>query len=118
MSSNFNKIYEESLKNPEQFWKEISEEIFWFKKPTKILSKDNPPFYKWFTDGVTNTCYSALEVNIDQGRGDKTALIYDSPITGNKKQFTYKELKAQVSKFAGALSNHGINKGDLSLIHI
>ena len=56
MSSNFNKIYEESLKNPEQFWKEISEEIFWFKKPTKILSKDSPPFYKWFTDGVTNTC--------------------------------------------------------------
>ncbi len=118
MSSNFNKIYEESLKNPEKFWKEISEEIFWFKKPTKILSKDSPPFYKWFTDGVTNTCYNALDVHIDQGRGDKTALIYDSPITGNKKQFTYKELKAQVSKFAGALSNHGINKGDRVIIYM
>ena len=118
MSSNFNKIYEESLKNPEKFWKEISEEIFWFKKPNKILSKDSPPFYKWFTDGVTNTCYNALDVHIDQGRGDKTALIYDSPITGNKKQFTYKELKAQVSKFAGALSNHGINKGDRVIIYM
>ena len=118
MSSSFNKVYEESLKNPEQFWKEISEEIFWFKKPTKILSKDSPPFYKWFTDGVTNTCYNALDVHIDQGRGDKTALIYDSPITGNKKQFTYKELKAQVSKFAGALSNHGINKGDRVIIYM
>ncbi len=118
MSSNFNKIYEESLKNPEKFWKEVSEDIFWFKKPTKILSKDSPPFYKWFTDGVTNTCYNALDVHIDQGRGDKTALIYDSPITGNKKQFTYKELKAQVSKFAGALSNHGINKGDRVIIYM
>ena len=118
MSSNFNKIYEESLKNPEQFWKEISEEIFWFKKPTKILSKDRPPFYKWFTDGATNTCYNALDVHIDEGRGDKTALIYDSPITGNKKQFTYKELKAQVSKFAGALRNHGINKGDRVIIYM
>ena len=118
MSSNFNKIYEESLKNPEKFWKAISEEIFWFKKPTKILSKDSPPFYKWFTDGVTNTCYNALDVHIDQGRGDKTALIYDSPITGNKKQYTYKELKAQVSKFAGALSNHGINKGDRVIIYM
>ena len=118
MSSSFNKIYEESLKNPEKFWKEISEEIFWFKKPTKILSKDSPPFYKWFTDGVTNTCYNALDVHIDQGRGDKTALIYDSPITGNKKQFTYKELKAQVSKFAGALSNNGINKGDRVIIYM
>ena len=76
MSSNFNKIYEESLKNPEQFWKEISEEIFWFKKPTKILSKDSPPFYKWFTDGVTNTCYNALDVHIDQGR---VCLLYTSP---------------------------------------
>ena len=118
MSSSFNKIYEESIKNPEQFWKEISEEIFWFKKPTKILNKDNPPFYKWFTDGATNTCYNALDVHIDQGRGDKTALIYDSPITGNKKQFTYKELRAQVSKFAGALSNNGINKGDRVIIYM
>ena len=75
MSSNFNKIYEDSLKNPEEFWKKISEDVFWFKKPTKILNKDNPPFYKWFTDGVTNTCYNALDVHIDQGRGDKIALI-------------------------------------------
>ena len=76
MSSNFNKIYEESLKNPEKFWKEISEDIFWFKKPTQILDKNKPPFYKWFNNGVTNTCYNALDVHIDQGRGEKTALIY------------------------------------------
>ena len=118
MSSNFNKIYEESLKNPEEFWKKISEDVFWFKKPTKILSKDNPPFYKWFTDGVTNTCYNALDVHIDQGRGDKTALIYDSPITGNKKQFSYKELRAKVSKFAGALKNQGVDKGDRVIIYM
>ncbi len=118
MSSSFNKIYEDSLENPEEFWKKISEDVFWFKKPTKILNKDNPPFYKWFTDGVTNTCYNALDVHIDQGRGDKTALIYDSPITGNKKQFTYKDLRAQVSKFAGALSKHGINKGDRVIIYM
>ena len=118
MSSNFNKIYEESLKNPEEFWKKISEDVFWFKKPTKILSKDNPPFYKWFNDGVTNTCYNALDVHIDQGRGDKTALIYDSPITGNKKQFSYKELRAKVSKFAGALKNQGVDKGDRVIIYM
>ncbi len=118
MSSNFNKIYQESLKNPEEFWKKISEDVFWFKKPTKILSKDNPPFYKWFTDGVTNTCYNALDVHIDQGRGDKTALIYDSPITGNKKQFSYKELRAKVSKFAGALRNQGVDKGDRVIIYM
>ena len=74
--------------------------------------------YKWFTDGVTNTCYNALDVHIDQGRGDKTALIYDSPITGNKKQFSYKELRAKVSKFAGALKNQGVDKGDRVIIYM
>ena len=115
MSLKFKKIYENSIKNPEKFWQEISEDIFWFNKPTKILNKSNPPFYKWFEDGITNTCYNALDVHIDQGRGDKLALIYDSPITGGKKKFTYKELKEKVSKFAGALKAQGIS---LSLIHI
>ena len=105
MSKKFNDIYQNSLKNPEDFWQEVSNDIFWFKKPTKILNKSNPPFYKWFEDGVTNTCYNALDIHIDQGRGDKLALIYDSPITGNKKQFTYKELREKVSKFAGEIKS-------------
>ena len=118
MSKNFNEIYENSIKNPENFWREISNDIFWFKKPTKILNKTNPPFYKWFEDGVTNTCYNALDVHIDQGRGDNLALIYDSPITGRKKQFTYKELKEKVSKFASALNNQGVSKGDRIIIYM
>ena len=84
MSLKFKKIYENSIKNPEEFWQEISEDIFWFNKPVKILNKSNPPFYKWFEDGVTNTCYNALDVHIDKGLGEKTALIYDSPITKKK----------------------------------
>ncbi len=118
MSKKFNDIYQNSLKNPEDFWQEVSNDIFWFKKPTKILNKSNPPFYKWFEDGVTNTCYNALDIHIDQGRGDKLALIYDSPITGNKKQFTYKELREKVSKFAGALRNQGVHKGDRVIIYM
>jgi len=90
MNTNFNKIYEKSLKKPENFWQNVSEDIFWFKKPTQILNKSNPPFYKWFSDGITNTCYNALDIHIDQGRGDKTALIYDSPVTGNKKNLLIK----------------------------
>ena len=118
MNNNFNKIYESSIKNPEDFWQEIADDIFWFKKPNKILNKSKAPFYKWFEDGVTNTCYNALDIHVDQGRGDKTCLIYDSPITGSKKQFTYKELKNKVSKFAGALTNQGINKGDRVIIYM
>ena len=118
MKSKFQEIYESSINNPEKFWKEISNDIFWFKKPTKILNKSNPPFYKWFEDGVTNTCYNALDYHIDQGRGDKVALIYDSPITGNKAKFSFKDLKNKVSKFAGALINQGINKGDRVIIYM
>ena len=86
MKSDFEKIYIESIKNPEEFWKKVADDMFWFKKPSKILNKSNPPFYKWYEDGVTNTCYNALDFHIDNGRGDRTALIYDSPITGSKKK--------------------------------
>ena len=118
MSKKFDKIYQSSIKNPESFWQEVSNDIFWFKKPTKILNNSNPPFYKWFEDGVTNTCYNALDLHIEEGRGEKLALIYDSPITGNKKQFTYSELKQKVSKFAGALRKQGVDKGDRVIIYM
>ena len=118
MGQKFSQIYDNSIKNPEDFWKSVSEDIFWFKKPTKILNKSNPPFYKWYEDGVTNTCYNALDFHIDQGKGDKIALIYDSPITGNKAKFTFNQLKDKVSKFAGALDNLGIKKGDRIIIYM
>ena len=118
MPNKFNDLYKESIENPEIFWQEASKDIFWFKKPTKILNKTNPPFYKWFEDGVTNTCYNALDVHVDQGNGKRTALIYDSPITGNKNKFTYEELRSKVSKFAGALKNQGVVKGDRVIIYM
>ncbi len=118
MKNSFNKIYQESIQNPEEFWKNISDDVFWFRKPTKILNKSNPPFFKWFEDGVTNTCYNAIDVHIDNGNGDKTALIYDSPITNSKAKFTYSELKEKISKFAGALDNQGVKKGDRVIIYM
>ena len=116
MSKKFSEIYQKSLNFPEEFWKDTAEDIFWFKKPTKILNKSNPPFYKWYEDGITNTCYNALDFHIDRGKGNKTALIYDSPITGNKSKYSYKELKSRVSKFAGALREQGVTKGDRVII--
>ena len=85
MSRKYKEIYDKSIKNREDFWKEVSDEIFWYSKPKKILNSSNPPFYKWFEDGVTNTCYNALDLHIDNGKGEKLAIIYDSPITGVKK---------------------------------
>ena len=118
MSGKYEKIYDSSIKNKENFWKEVSEDIFWYKKPSKILNSSNPPFFKWFEDGITNTCYNALDFHIEQGKGNKTALIYDSPITGNKNKFSYDELRSKVSKFAGALSYQGVIKGDRVIIYM
>ena len=118
MPGNFDEISKKSINNPENFWQEASNDIFWFKKPTKILNKSNPPFYKWFEDGITNTCYNALDIHIDRGKGKRTALIYDSPITGKKSKLTYEELRLKVSKFAGALKDQGVNKGDRVIIYM
>ena len=118
MSRKYKDIYENSINNKEDFWKNISNDIFWYKKPTKILNSDNPPFYKWFEDGVTNTCYNALDLHVNEGRGDKLAIIYDSPITGAKKNITYSELRDQVALFAGALKKQGVNKGDRVIIYM
>ena len=118
MNQKLSDIYLQSINQPEKFWEEVSKDIFWFKKPTKILNKSKPPFYKWFEDGITNTCYNALDLHIDNGLENKTALIYDSPITKSKTKFTYGELKKKVSKFSWALRNQGVNKGDRVIIYM
>ena len=118
MNQKYKEIYNLSINDKENFWKKVSEDIFWYKKPTKILNSDNPPFYKWFEDGVTNTCYNAVDLHVNNGRGDKVAIIYDSPITGIQKKITYKELQKKVSVFAGALKNQGVGKGDRVIVYM
>jgi len=118
MATKYHEIYQRSIKDPEGFWSEIAKDIFWYKKPTKILNSSNPPFYKWFTDGTTNTCYNAIDLHVKNGNGKKLAIIYDSPITNSLKKITYDELKNQVSIFAGALANQGIKKGDRVIIYM
>ena len=114
----YQQIYDSSINNKEDFWKKVADDIFWFKKPSKILNSSNPPFYRWFEDGTTNTCYNAIDHHINNGNGNKIAIIYDSPITGTKKTFTYKTLKEKVSLFAGALVNQGVSKGDRVIIYM
>ncbi|MGY9007983.1 MAG: AMP-binding protein, partial [Candidatus Pelagibacterales bacterium] len=116
--SKYKEIYNSSIKNKEDFWKKISEDIFWYEEPTRILNTDNPPFYKWFEDGVTNTCYNALDHHINNGRGEKIAIIYDSPITDTQKKITYNELRDKVALFAGALKKQGVNKKDRVIIYM
>jgi len=118
MTTKYQDIYQRSIQDAEGFWLDVAKDIFWYKKPSKILNSDNPPFYKWFQDGVTNTCYNAVDLHVKNGSGKKIAIIYDSPITNSQKKISYDQLKEQVSIFAGALVNQGIKKGDRVIIYM
>jgi len=118
MSNLYAESYEKSINDPEGFWGPIAEDCFWYKRWDKVLNDSNKPFYQWFTGAQTNTCYNAVDYNIDKGLGDQTAIIYDSPVTDTIKKYTYSQLKEQVSLFAGALSAKGVAKGDRVIIYM
>ena len=110
--------YQRSITNREEFWREKAAELDWFKDPQKILSKDTDGIHHWFADGEMNTCHMALDAHIEQGRGDQTALIYDSPVTDQKRQYTYLELRDEVAKTAGMLQQLAVKKGDRVIIYM
>ncbi len=105
------KLYKKSEDDLEGFWAEQAEEyIHWFKKWDDVLDW-SPPFAKWFSGGTTNIAYNCLDRHLENGRADKTAIIWEGE-PGDSKKFTYRELHAEVSKFANVLKKHGIKKGD------
>jgi acyl-coenzyme A synthetase/AMP-(fatty) acid ligase len=115
---NYKEFYQYSIEEKEKFWAKQARMLRWFKEPTNILSKNDKGFYRWFADGQMNTCFLCLDFQIEQGRGEQTALIYDSPVTGVVKKYTYSGLKNAVAKFAGGLQSLGIAKGDTVVIYM
>jgi propionyl-CoA synthetase len=110
--------YQASIDSPAIFWGDKAKQLPWFKAPEKILSTDKNGIQRWFADGEMNTCYMALDHHVAQGRGEQVALIYDSPVTATKKQFSYRELLEKVSRFAGLLQANGVGKGDRVVIYM
>jgi len=110
--------YREWLRDPEGFWTRAAESIHWFKKWDQVLDASRAPFYRWFTGGLVNTCYNLLDVHVENGRAEQVALIYDSPVTGIVKSYTYRELLNEVALFAGALRQQGVGKGDRVIIYM
>jgi len=114
----YEELFKRSISDPEGFWGDAAEAITWYKKWDKVLDSSNPPFYRWFTGGEMNTCYNALDRHVEDGRGDQTAIIYDSPVTGTIRKISYRDLLDQVSRFAGALKGLGVAKGDTVIIYM
>ena len=95
--------FRRSLDDPEGYWRDAAGAIDWITPPTRILDDSAPPMYRWFPDAELNTCYNALDRHVERGRAEQVALIYDSPVTDQVVRYTYRELRDQVAKVAGAL---------------
>jgi propionyl-CoA synthetase len=118
MAGTYDQAYQQSLNDPESFWARAAEDVHWYRKWDKVLDDSNPPFYRWFTGGLVNSCYDALDRHVENGRAEQAALIYDSPVTETIKRYTYRQLRDEVARFAGVLAREGVQKGDRVIIYM
>ena len=111
-------VYQSWKNDPDAYWMAQAEAIDWVKAPSKALFAENAPLYEWFKDAQVNTCWNAVDRHVEAGRGDQTAIIYDSPVTDTVRHISYGELKDQVASLAGALVSKGVVTGDRVIIYM
>ena len=114
----YDETYARSMKDPNGFWAAAAEDIHWDRRWDRVFDDSRRPFYRWFEGGELNTCYNALDLHVDRGRGKQRALVYDSPVTGTVRTYTYFELRDAVALCAGMLRRQGIGKGDRVIIYM
>src|SRR2546428_3492554 len=118
MPSTQDQVYARWRNERERFWAEAADSVHWYRRWNRVLDASRPPYYRWFSGGVVNTCYNALDRHVASGRGDQPALIYDSPVAQTITCFTYRTLLDQVSRFAGVLKGQGVGRGDRVIIYM
>ena len=116
------KQYERSINDPEDFWSEVAENFYWYKKWDQVRSfnynSENAPIdIKWYEGAKTNVCYNCVDRHLEY-RSNKTAIIWEGNEPGEDKTVSYKELHVQVSKFANVLKSRGVKKGDRVSIYM
>ncbi len=110
-------IYEEAESDWKGWWLKQAKELHWFKEPTETVDESNPPFYKWFSDGKINASYNCLDRHVEAGNGDRVAFHWRGE-EGEERDVTYAELHKDVQRFANALKDLGIEKGDIVGIYL
>ena len=114
----YDKNYSSWKNNPVLFWEEKAKNIDWFKPWKKTLEEKESSSWSWFTGGSLNTCYNCIDRHIKRGKGDKVAIIFDSPITNYKNKITYNDLYLKVSSLAASLEKQGVTKGDRVILYM
>ncbi|AXJ10702.1 AMP-binding protein [Arthrobacter sp. PM3] len=117
-TKSYRDAYARSVEHPADFWLDASRAISWSAPPLTALDSGRAPLYDWFTDGVLNTSYNALDRHVAEGRGAEDALIYDSAMLGTQRRYSYAELTELVARFAGVLRRRGVGKGDRVVIYM
>ena len=116
--SRYPQIYARWQRDPEGFWADAAQAIDWYEEPKKIFDASAGVYGRWFTDGVCNTCFNAIDRHVAGGRGNQAAIIYDSPVTATKRTITYAELLAEVKTLAAILQDFGVAKGDRVILYM
>lgn len=120
-------VYAASIQDPETFWRRQAENLYWHKKPTKAFQKSTKQLEKskishdhwsWYEDGEISTTYNCVDRHVANGNGDDVAICWDSPVTAQKEQYTYKQLLQEVETLAGVLREEGVKKGDVVLVYM
>jgi acetyl-CoA synthetase len=119
----YQKMWEQSINDPDGFWLEQAKSLAWFKEPTKSLeytwdTKSRKIEHTWFADGEMNVCYNCLDRHLGTPTAKKTALVWQGEAEDTVKKFTYEELHKEVCKFANVLKSKGISKGDRVAIYL
>jgi propionyl-CoA synthetase len=116
--SRYPEVYARWRRDPEGFWAEAAATLDWYEKPRTIFDAKAGVYGRWFTDGVCNTCFNAIDRHVAAGRGEQAAIIYDSPVTNTKRSISYAELLNEVATLAAILKDFGVEKGDRIIVYM
>ena len=109
----YEKIYHDSVSNPDEFWGTVANRLKWYKKWDSVSDVDyKKADIKWFLNGKLNVSYNCLDRHVEEGNGDKTAIIWEGNDPAEDKKYSYSELLIEVKKFANVLKSNGVIKGD------
>lgn len=114
----YNQVYTHWKNEPEDFWAEAAKALVWDKHPEQVFDGTAGTYGRWFVDGRCNTCFNAVDRHVEEGRGQQTAIIYDSPVTETKRQYSYAELQQAVATFGAVLQSQGVRAGDRVIIYM
>ncbi len=116
--SRYAQVYAGWQKDPEGFWAEAAKDISWYKLWDKVLDPYSGHYGRWFAGAECNTAYNCLDRHVEAGHGDRNALIYDSPVTGQQRTYTYAQLTDEVAALSAVLLDLGVGKGDRVIVYM